>query len=47
MSAEPLPSRVIFPLKPIPARAKADRTVTLPDYLPARMLNEFVYCPPV
>lgn len=27
-----------------PLRAR-DRTVDLPDYLPARMLNEFVYCP--
>jgi CRISP-associated protein Cas1 len=27
---------------PIPIRGEADR---LPDYLPARMLNEFAYCP--
>ncbi|OFV93140.1 MAG: CRISPR-associated endonuclease Cas4/Cas1 [Acidobacteria bacterium RIFCSPLOWO2_02_FULL_64_15] len=26
-------------------RARLTRGVTLPDYLPARMLNEFVYCP--
>ena len=34
MSAAPVP----FPLYTAPAR-------TLPDYLPARMVNEFVYCP--
>jgi CRISPR-associated protein Cas1 len=28
-----------------PTRFGARRQVTLPDYLPARMLNEFVYCP--
>jgi CRISPR-associated protein Cas1 len=27
------------------ARASLPARVTLPDYLPARMLNEFVYCP--
>lgn len=27
------------------ARTSAEAQVTLPDYLPARMLNEFVYCP--
>ncbi|MGE0757967.1 MAG: CRISPR-associated protein Cas4, partial [Pirellulaceae bacterium] len=25
--------------------SNAEQTVELPDYLPARMLNEFVYCP--
>jgi hypothetical protein len=45
MSAEPLPSRLTFPLRPIPAKASLRKPVTLPDYLPARMLNEFVYCP--
>jgi CRISPR-associated protein Cas1 len=45
MSAEPLPSRLIFPLRPIPAKATLRRPVVLPEYLPARMLNEFVYCP--
>jgi len=45
MSAEPLPSRLVFPSKPIPARARLAKTVDLPQYLPARMLNEFVYCP--
>src|SRR5437867_5491244 len=45
MSAEPLPSRLIFPARPIAAKARLPRAVTLPQYLPARMLNEFVYCP--
>jgi CRISP-associated protein Cas1 len=45
MSAEPLPSRPVFPVRPIPAKARLPRVVTLPQYLPARMLNEFVYCP--
>src|SRR5579883_3056866 len=38
MSALPLP------LPDAPDRT-APSTRTLPDYLPARMLNEFVYCP--
>ena len=45
MSAEPAPSRFAFPLRPIPVKAQLRRRVMLPDYLPARMLNEFVYCP--
>jgi CRISPR-associated protein Cas1 len=45
MSAEPLPSRLAFPLRLIPAKASLRQPVTLPEYLPARMLNEFVYCP--
>ena len=45
MSAEPIPSRVVFPLRPIPAKAGLRRPIELPQYLPARMLNEFVYCP--
>lgn len=44
MSAEPLPSRPVFPARPIPAKA-GPRTISLPPYLPARMLNEYVYCP--
>lgn len=44
-SVEPAPRRLIFPLTPIPAKAALRRPVTVPDYLPARMLNEFVYCP--
>lgn len=45
MSAEPAPRPLIFPLHPIPAKALLRRPVELPEYLPARMLNEFVYCP--
>jgi CRISPR-associated protein Cas1 len=45
MSVEPAPRRLVFPLAPIPAKAALRRPVALPDYLPARMLNEFVYCP--
>ena len=45
MSAEPAPRPLIFPLHPIPAKASLRRSVELPEYLPARMLNEFVYCP--
>lgn len=45
MSPLPEPKRLTFPLKPIPARATLRAPVVLPDYLPARMLNEFVYCP--
>jgi CRISPR-associated protein Cas1 len=37
MSALPVP----FPVLPAPKAPRAD----LPDYLPARMVNEFVYCP--
>lgn len=45
MSAEPLPRPVSFPLHPIPVKAGLRQPVQLPEYLPARMLNEFVYCP--
>jgi len=46
MSAhEPSPSRIVFPLKPIAAKATLRRPLELPQYLPARMLNEYVYCP--
>ena len=44
MSSEPVPRPHVFP-PPTPARASLRRRVELPDYLPARMLNEFVYCP--
>lgn len=44
MSAEPAPSRLTFPLRPIQAKAALRRPIELPKYLPARMLNEFVYC---
>jgi CRISP-associated protein Cas1 len=43
MSAEPAPSRVVFPARP--AKAGLRYTASLPQYLPARMLNEYVYCP--
>lgn len=45
MSAERAPSRLTFPLRPIPAKASLRRPVILPQYLPARMLNEYTYCP--
>ncbi|MGE3344419.1 MAG: CRISPR-associated endonuclease Cas1 [Vicinamibacterales bacterium] len=45
MSAEPLPARPVFPSRPILRQASLRRPVALPQYLPARMLNEFVYCP--
>ena len=45
MSAEPLPSRPTFPLRPIPAKAGLQKPVALPHILPARMPNEYVYCP--
>ncbi len=45
MSGEPLPSRPAFPLRPVPARAELRKPIAVPAYLPARMLNEFVYCP--
>lgn len=45
MSAEPAPKRLAFPTRLIPAKARLRKPLTLPDYLPARMLNEFVYCP--
>jgi CRISP-associated protein Cas1 len=45
MSTEPLPSRPAFPSRPIAAKAGLSRAIALPQYLPARMLNEFVYCP--
>jgi CRISPR-associated protein Cas1 len=45
MSAEPLVDRPELPERAVAARAALDRPAELPDYLPARMLNEFVYCP--
>ncbi len=44
MSSEPLPSRPAFPSRPIPLQMTLPPRVALPDYFPARMLNEFVYC---
>ncbi len=37
--------RLEFPNKPIAARAALRPKIVVPEYLPARMLNEFVYCP--
>ena len=46
MAGDPQPSKRLtwFPA-PRVARARLTDPVRLPDYLPARMLNEFVYCP--
>ena len=33
------------PAGPKPLRVRVPRAAQLPDYLPARMLNEFIYCP--
>lgn len=43
MSAEPRPAGVEWP-RPRPLKATIPAPA-LPDYLPARMLNEFTYCP--
>lgn len=45
MSTDPLPSPLAFPSRPIPVKAGLRRPPELPTYLPARMLNELVYCP--
>jgi CRISPR-associated protein Cas1 len=45
VSAEPSPRPLVFPRSPIPAKASLRGRVPIPEYLPARMLNEFVYCP--
>ncbi len=45
MTGQPVPTRIVFPDRPLMARGGLTRRVELPDYLPARMLNEFVYCP--
>ncbi len=44
MKPDPLP-QLSLPARAIPARAGLRRPTELPEYLPARMLNEFVYCP--
>jgi len=44
MSAEPKPVVPALPDRARPAKALL-RDTSLPDYLPARMVNEFVYCP--
>jgi len=45
MNVDANPTPLECPNRPIPAKATLRRPVTLPEYLPARMLNEFVYCP--
>jgi CRISPR-associated protein Cas1 len=45
MAADPQPSVPPEPARAGPLRAALRTRVQLPDYLPARMLNEFVYCP--
>lgn len=45
MGAQPLPESRQFPEHLVPAKAKLQNRTELPDLLPARMLNEFVYCP--
>ena len=40
MSAQPEPMPVVFPARLIPAKATLRRPVTLPDYVPARMLKD-------
>lgn len=45
MTGQPVPTRIVFPDRPLMVRGGLTRRVELPDYLPARMLNEFVYCP--
>lgn len=44
MPSEPAPRPRSFP-SPASAKASLRKRIELPDYLPARMLNEFVYCP--
>lgn len=45
MSAEPKPERPELPAEARPLKMSLPRGEQSPDYLPARMLNEFVYCP--
>ena len=45
MSAGSESARKEEPQRAGPLRARDRRGATVPDYLPARMLNEFVYCP--
>lgn len=42
---EPVPASAIAPLPFRMAKASLTATAEPPEYLPARMLNEFVYCP--
>jgi CRISPR-associated protein Cas1 len=43
--ADRAPDRPGLPTRAVPVKASLGPHVRLPDYLPARMLNEFVYCP--
>jgi CRISPR-associated protein Cas1 len=43
-SADPRRSPPLLPARATPAKAALQRAVP-PEYLPARMINEFVYCP--
>lgn len=45
MGAEPVPEPALFPERLTPAKATLSTRAELPDLLPARMLNEFIYCP--
>jgi CRISPR-associated protein Cas1 len=45
MAVEPAPDFTAFRPRLRMARASLQAPASLPDYLPARMLNEFVYCP--
>src|SRR5216117_1566937 len=45
MAADALPKDDASTGRKVPQRARGRRPVAVPEYLPARMLNEFVYCP--
>ena len=45
MSTAPLQSGIGLPLRTSPGTPTLLRRLELPQYLPARMLNEYVYCP--
>lgn len=45
MSADPQAVRLTLPERAVHAKATLRPAVPLPPYLPARMLNEFTYCP--
>jgi CRISPR-associated protein Cas1 len=45
MTTDPLPSGLTRPLRAPQEATTLRKPVILPQYLPARMLNEYVYCP--
>lgn len=45
MASDPAAGSRLPPGRRSPTRARPKHHIELPDYLPARMLNEFVYCP--